>query len=159
MKEVNEPSRLKKLRWLLFLMGWFQIPMIGFVRPKLISIDDQKVQVRIRLRRGTRNHLKSMYFGALAVGADIAAGIHVFYFAQQTGLKVSFAFKAMNAEFLKRAESNVVFTCEEGVLIKEMLESSKQLGERLNQKVTVIAKDENNEVVATFEMTVSVKAT
>ena len=157
MSEQSDPRRLRKLQWLLLLMGWFKIPMIAYVRPKLMEINDESVHVRIRLRRATRNHLKSMYFGALAVGADVAAGIHVFYFAQESGLKVSFAFKGMKADFLKRAESDVTFVCDEGLVIKEMIESSKISGERMNQNVTVVAKDMNAVIVATFEMTVSVK--
>ena len=73
---------LGKMRWLLFLLGFVRIPMIAYVRPKLLSIDENSVRVRIRLRRKTKNHLNSMYFGALAVGADIAGGIQVFYFSK-----------------------------------------------------------------------------
>ena len=50
-----------------------------------------------------------MYFGALAVGADIAGGIQVFYFSKMIGKEISFAFKGMNAEFIKRAESDIIF--------------------------------------------------
>jgi hypothetical protein len=66
----------------MFLLGRVKIPLIGYTSPKLISIDSQSVQVKIKLRRRTKNHLSSMYFGALAVGADIAGGIQVFYFSK-----------------------------------------------------------------------------
>ena len=64
---------------------------------------------KIRLRRRTKNHLNSMYFGALAVGADVAGGVHAFYFSEKHNLKVSFAFKGMNAEFIMRAEADCIF--------------------------------------------------
>ena len=63
---------IKKMRWLLFLLGFVKIPMIRFTNPKLLAIDDNSVRVKIKLRRRTKNHLNSMYFGALSVGADIA---------------------------------------------------------------------------------------
>lgn len=148
---------LRRLQWMLLLMGWFKIPMIGYVKPKLVFIDDDTVKVKIRLRRRTKNHLNSMYFGALSVGADIAAGIYAFYFAEQMKTKVSFAFKSMKAEFLKRAESDVVFVCSEGKLIQAAMKQSHTSKERINQPVTVLAYDQQNEVVATFVMTVSVK--
>lgn len=153
----NSVISLRKMNWLLFLMGLVQIPLIGFVRPKLIAIDNQEVRVRIKLRRRTKNHLKSMYFGALAVGADIAAGIHVFYFSELKGVKTSFAFKGMKAEFLKRAESDVIFSCEEGQLIQSLLEQSIEKKERINHTVVVKALDKQNEVVANFEMIISLK--
>lgn len=145
------------MRWMLFLLGFFKIPIIGFVRPKLISIDDKRVHVRINLRRRTKNHLNSMYFGALAVGADVAGGIHAFYFAEKSGAKVSFAFKSMKADFIKRPESAVDFESVDGELVKAAMEKSKSSSERVNQIIQVRAKDSNNELVATFEMMVSVK--
>lgn len=148
---------IRTMRWKLFLMGFFKIPLIGYVKPKLLLIDDEKIQVQIKLRRRTKNHLNSMYFGALSVGADIAGGIHVFYFAEHTKHKVSFSFKSMKADFLKRAESHVIFQSMDGQLVKEAIEKSKISGERVNQAITVIAIDRNEEIVANFEMTVSVK--
>lgn len=145
------------MRWMLFLLGCFKIPLVGFVRPRLIKIDDDTVCVRIKLRRRTKNHLNSMYFGALAVGADIAGGIHAFYFAELANAKVSFAFKGMKADFIKRAESDITFESNDGQLVKKIIEESKASRERINQSIHVVAKDENNEVVATFEMIISVK--
>lgn len=131
--------------------------MIGYVAPRLLKLDDETVEVKIRLRRRTKNHLNSMYFGALAVGADIAAGIHAFYFAEKLGTKVSFAFKSMQADFLMRGESDILFVCKEGALIRKAVEESKQSGQRINQAVVVEAIDQSEEVVARFIMTISVK--
>jgi hypothetical protein len=148
---------LRKMRWMLFLLGMFKIPMVGFVRPKLLLVDDTRVKVRIKLRRKTRNHLQSMYFGALAVGADIAGGIHAFYFAEISGSKVSFAFKGMQAEFIQRAESHIIFESNEGKLVSDAILKSKLSGERVNESINVSAYNLKNELVAKFQMIVSVK--
>lgn len=145
------------MRWMLFLLGFFKIPLVGFIKPKLISIDENKVCVKIKLRRRTKNHLNSMYFGALAVGADIAGGIHVFYFAELSNLKVSFAFKGMKADFIKRAESDILFESNQGEIVRNAINLSAETGERVNETINVIALDQNQEIVATFEMIVSVK--
>ena len=142
---------------MLFLLGFFKIPLVGFIKPKLISIDENTVRVKINLRRRTKNHLNSMYFGALAVGADIAGGIHVFYFAELSNLKVSLAFKGMKADFIKRAESDVVFESNQGQLVQKAINLSEETSERVNETINVIARDKNQEIVATFEMIVSVK--
>ena len=81
-----------------------------------------------------------MYFGALAVGADIAGGIQVFYFSKVMDQKVSFAFKGMNAQFLKRAESDIVFESHEGQKIKAAMEQSLSEGSRINDSIMVEAK-------------------
>jgi acyl-coenzyme A thioesterase PaaI-like protein len=148
---------IKKMRWLLFLLGFMKIPMIRYTRPKLLAIDDTTVRVKIKLRRRTKNHLSSMYFGALSVGADIAGGIQVFYFSKKMDHKVSFAFKGMNAQFLKRAESDIVFESNEGQKILKAMEKSLKEGSRINDSIMVEAKNDSGEIVATFEMIVSVR--
>ncbi len=157
---MSKPSKeipLKKMKWMLFLLGFAKIPIIGFVKPRLIKLDDAEAAVKIRLRRRTKNHLRSMYFGALAVGADVAAGLHAFYFAEKMGKKVSFAFKGMNAEFLMRAESDIVFVSEDGAIVQDAMKRSLEQGERINEPINVLAKNAKNEIVATFEMIVSVR--
>jgi acyl-coenzyme A thioesterase PaaI-like protein len=149
-------NEFSKIKWMLRLLGWVKIPMIGYVRPSLISIDDEKVVVRVKLRRRTKNHLKSMYFGALAVGADVAGGIHAFYYAERMNKKVSFAFKGMNANFLKRAESDVTFESTDGKKVGLAIKKSIETKERVNEK-TLVKCFCKGELIAEFEMTVSVK--
>lgn len=153
----NKADQLSHWKWMVRLLGWFKIPMIAFVRPQIIKVDATTVQTKIKLKRRTKNHLNSMYFGALAVGADLTAGIHAFYFAEKEGEKISFAFKGMKAEFLKRAESDVLFITNDGSKIKEAVELSKSTGDRQNIPVYVECYNSSNEVVATFEMITSIK--
>lgn len=148
---------LSKMQRLLWLMGWLQIPLIGYVKPKLLQLDDTSVRVKIPLRRRSRNHLKSMYFGALAVGSDVAAGIHAFYFAKQSGVKVSFAFKAVKGEFLQRAMTDVIFVSEDGAIVHAAFQEAMTTGERVNKPVTVVAYNTLNEPVAEFELVISIK--
>ena len=142
---------------LLWLMGWVQIPLIGYVKPKLLQLDEETVRVQIPLRRRSRNHLKSMYFGALAVGADVAAGIHAFYFSEKSGVKVSFAFKAVKGEFLQRGMTDIVFESKDGARVKAAFDEALSTGERVNKPVRVIAYNTMNEPVADFELVISIK--
>lgn len=146
-----------KLRVKFWLLGNFQIPIIGFTRPKIISIDHNGVEIRIRLGHRTKNHLKSMYFGAMAVGADAAAGLLVYYFTEKEEAKFSFSFKRAEMEFLKRAETDVIFICTEGHKIKALVHKAIVTKQRINEPVVVNAFDKNRELVATFQMTLSLK--
>lgn len=150
-------SDLKKMQRKLCLLGLVKIPMIFYVRPKLISINEQQTKVKIKLRRRTKNHLGSMYFGALSVGADVAGGIMAFYFAEKRGLKISFAFKAVSGSFLQRAMSDVTFVCEAGNQIEAMVNKAKEIGDRVNEEVPVLAYDTEENLVAEFQMTLSIK--
>lgn len=153
----QKKTSLTKMRRMLWLMGIVKIPLIAYTKPRLIQLDDEQSLVRIKLRRRTKNHLKSMYFGALAVGADVAAGLHAYYFANQAGEKVSFAFKSVKGEFLMRATTDVLFISKDGDLVKHAFEKAKATGERVNQVVRVEGRNTHDEIVATFDMEVSVK--
>lgn len=156
MLPVKEISK-RKMQRLLWMLGFFKIPMLAFCRPKIISLSEKEVTIGIQLRRKTRNHLGSMYFGALSVGADVSGGIFAFYFAERYGLKISFAFKSFEAEFLKRAESDIYFSCGEGDLIKKTLIKAAIKEERQNQKVVILARDKSGTNVARFILELSIK--
>jgi acyl-coenzyme A thioesterase PaaI-like protein len=154
---MDKKAILKKMKWQVFLLGRFKIPMLGYTGLKLDDIDDEKAIVKIKLKRRTKNHLNSMYFGALAVGADVAGGIHAFYFAQKHNKKVSFAFKGMSCEFIKRAESDCTFISKDGKKVENAILKSIATGDRINDTTHVDVFDAEKELVATFEMIVSVK--
>ena len=148
---------LKKMKWNLFLLGKLKIPMLSYTGVKLIELNDNEAKVSIKLKRRTKNHLNSMYFGALAVGADVAGGIHAFYYAEKMNKKISFAFKGMNAQFLKRAETDCMFVSNDGKKVEEVVLLSIKTQERVNETTKVIAYNLNDEVVTEFEMIVSIK--
>lgn len=154
---MDRVKLLRKIKWKLFLLGCFKIPMLGYTGLKLIEINDTTAKTKIRLKRRTKNHLNSMYFGALAVGADVAAGLHAFYFASLQNTKVSFAFKGMSCEFIKRVESDCIFVSEDGKKVEDAILKSIATGDRVNTSTKVVAYNAENELVANFEMIVSVK--
>lgn len=153
---MNE-ELLKTMKRKLWLMGWVKIPLIAYTQPRLVSINDTEAIVSLKLRRRTRNHLKSMYFGAMAIAADVCGGIHAFYYAEKNKCQVSFAFKSMHAEFIQRAESDCLFSCKDGLKVQNAIEKSLSSGERINQNVEVIVTNSTQEKVAVFEMEISVK--
>ncbi|MEY4603798.1 MAG: hypothetical protein RIT43_1090 [Bacteroidota bacterium] len=155
-RPVKEVS-LRRMRWLLFLLSYFKIPLIGFVRPKLKVLNEEECSIMIPLRRRSKNHLNSMYFGALAIGADLSGGLHAFYFSECRNLKIALAFKDVNATFLKRAESDILFKSVDGALIKSALDESMNSGKRINQPISIKAMNTTDELVAEFVLTVSIK--
>ena len=101
-----------------------------------------------------------MYFGALAVGADVAGGLHGFYHAKNANVTVSLAFKSFQAQFLRRSESDVYFICKMGNEIKAMVTESQQTGARINKFIHVDAYvnyPQQPENVAKFILELSLK--
>lgn len=142
------------------LFVWRYIPLIGFCAPIIESLSPQALAVRIPLGWRTRNHLGSMYFGALATGADLAGGLLVMEKGRARRRKVHFAFKSVTGEFLRRPQADVRFYCDQGEVIDEMIETSLATGQRINRPIQVTATcpaQDGDEPVARFELELSVK--
>ena len=128
-------SQKLKANFFIKMLSITKIPLMYFCRPKIIEINDQKVVVRIALKRKTRNHVKSMYFGALAVGADLSGAYLAFHHIAKTKNKINLIFKDFHADFLKRAEGDVYFVCNDGDKIKDLVEEVIQTKKRCIRKV------------------------
>ena len=98
-----------------------------------------------------------MYFGALAVGADLAAGFLCYVLGKEIKQEIKLVFKSSSAQFLKRAETDVIFKCEEGSAIQALVEKCKQTGERQQYTATVNCYNTDNDEVAIFKMELSIK--
>src|SRR5512143_287412 len=103
------------------LFGLARIPLLFYVGVSVAELSPERMVVRIPLRRRTRNHLGSMYFGALCIGADIAPGTLAMYLIRRQPAHISMVFKDFQAEFLKRAEGDVDFICDQGKEIAELV--------------------------------------
>ena len=132
-------NKITKLTWMIRLFGFTKVAMIAYCRPRVIFIDDSKLEIKIPLNRRTKNHINSMYFGALAVGADITGGFLALPSIQKSKRKIVLVFKDFNAQFLKRAESDVHFICNDGLAVDQLVSTAIETQERLNYTLKIIA--------------------
>ncbi len=101
-----------------------------------------------------------MYFGALAIGSELCIAMLAVKKIQESGVKIDFLFKDYKAEFLKRAEGDVHFICEEAQVVVDQINEAKYSTERINRTMTayaIVPSKSLTEKVATFELTLSVK--
>ena len=152
-------SSLTKYNLYLKFFGLTKIPLLWFCRPKIIHLDEKSVEIKIPLKRRTKNHLGSMYFGALSVGADITGGFLAMICIQNSKRKVALIFKDFKADFLKRAEGDVHFRCNQGSDIIRLVEKTIDSGQRENMIVNIDAyvPSISDDIVANFELTLSLK--
>ena len=151
---------LIRFKFFMWTFGRFKVPLIGYLKPHLITLTDNEIVIKLKLNRRSKNHLQSMYFGALAVGADLAGGLHAFYHADLAKVKLSLAFKSFQAQFLKRPESDVYFVCSMGERVKDMIAESQKTGQRINKPLEVTAYTnypQQPEEVARFVLELSLK--
>jgi hypothetical protein len=135
--------------------------LLWLIRPKILELTDDRCIVRVPLNWITRRRdIHAMYLGTLCMGADVAAGLISFKIVNERKERVVFIFKDLKAEFLKRAEGDVVFTNNDGHVVQDLLRRALETGERQEATVHVTATVPSklgDEPVATFELTLSVK--
>ena len=95
LEELLKKNIPKKYQDTMFvrLFGFMKVPMIYWVSPSIVLMDDEQCIVKIPLNRRTKNHLNSMYFGVLCTGADIAGGYVAMNEITNSKKKVALSFK------------------------------------------------------------------
>lgn len=142
------------------VLGLTQIPLILYCTPRVESYDANGCEIRIPLSWRTKNHWGSMYFGALAVGADLSGGFMAFRLIREEFPKVNLLFKDFKANFLKRADGDVHFRCTQGQEIRRAVEEADRSGERVHLPLKIIAtvpSKHGDEPVCEFELGLSLK--
>jgi acyl-coenzyme A thioesterase PaaI-like protein len=155
-------TRQEALRPTRELRRWARrhIRLLAYIEPSVVEDSLERCVIRIPLSPRTRNHLGSMYFAALCAGADAAAAWIALNATRADADRFSILFKDVKAEFVKRAEADVHFTCSQGAEIRALLDKARASGERENLAVVVIATVpalSGSEPVARFEMTLSAR--
>lgn len=145
--------------WYLRYYGFTKIPLLFYARPSVIEMSDERVVIKIPLSRKTKNHQGSMYFAALAIGADCCVGFLAVAKINKRPEKFSFIFKDFHANFYRRANADVYFSCNQGHEIAGLVDAAATTDERVELPLQAIATvpSESNQPAARFRLTLSLK--
>ena len=157
---MNSWKERFKYTALLRFYTFLKIPLLWWSQPSVIEVSDLKTIIKIPLTRRTKNHLGTMYFGALSMGGEAAVAAKAIQVIQQSNRKVDFLFKDFNAQFLKRAEGDVHFICEEGPAVQALTTKAIATGERETQtfqSYAIVPSKDAHQKVAEFKVTLSLK--
>lgn len=144
----------------IWAFGLAKIPLVWWLKPRVMELDNSRCVLMMPLRRRTKNHVGSMYFGAICVGAELAPGVLTIHLFKQQKTKYTFLFKAFHAEFLQRCESDVYFTFTQGDLIEKAIKQAEATKERQNVSLSITATcpaTSGDKPVALFAITISLK--
>lgn len=155
----SEAISPRKLTWMIYALTFFKIPIIAFVGPKVLELSDRRSVVQLKLSRRNKNHLGAMYFGALTVGAELTCALKAVELVFIKKKPVNFLFKDFKANFLKRAEGDVHFICEQTKDVENLIAKAIESGEREEQLIKGQAFEASNlnDPIMTFELTLSLK--
>ncbi len=153
---------LEPLKNTVFMRAWafFKVPLINIMGPRVQVLDDDRCAVLVPLGYWTKNHFNSLYISCQVTGADLAAGLLAVHHIRKKGDKLSMIFKDLRADFKKRPDADTLFTCSDGREVKALVAQALLSGQREHKTVRIVAtcpKKYGNEVIAEFELTLSLK--
>lgn len=142
------------------LFAFWKIPLLWWVQPTVIEMSENRTELKIPLTRRTKNHLNSMYFGALGIGAEVAIAAIAVKTIADSKKPVDFLFKDFSGKFLKRGDGDVHFICDQGQAVKALIHKAIASGEREEgtfQSYAIVPKTDPTAHIGEFTLTMSCK--
>ncbi|MEK7358204.1 MAG: DUF4442 domain-containing protein [Bdellovibrionota bacterium] len=140
-------------------MSLAKLPLLAFISPRVIKCTGAQSIVQVGLGFRTRNHLGVMYFGALAMGAELSIALKAVQEIQRAGQRIDFLFKNFKCEFHKRADGDVQFICDEADKVTALILASAGSPERMEGtfKGRAIVPSKSQDSIMDYELTLTVK--
>ena len=138
---------------------WFamlvKLPSAIFWRLKIKTLTTEKCEVTIPFFWRSQNPFKSIYFAALAGAAELSTGA-LCQFALAGKGQFSMLVVDFRAEYSKKANSKITFSCNQGEELFELIDQMK-VGEATQLIMISTGKNTADETVAKFYVTWSFK--
>jgi hypothetical protein len=140
-------------------LSLLKIPLLAFTSPRIIEINEHTAVVGMRLDWRTRNHVGVMYFGALAMGAELSIAAKALQEISRSGQKIDFIFKDFKCEFLRMTDDHVHFICNEAADVAALVHKSAETSDRVTQtfKGFAVVPTKSDQPVMTYELTLSMR--
>jgi hypothetical protein len=144
------------LKFRMFLFS--KLPSAYFAGVRVKGIDENRCQVTVPFKWFSQNPFRSTYFACLSMAAEMSTGALAMGHLYKRKPAVSMLVIKTDGEYFKKAADETTFTCEDGALIKQMIEESVATGEPRTVIAKSTGRNKAGEVVAEFFITWSFKA-
>jgi hypothetical protein len=146
---LNSPWRLW---WYLLL----KLPGAWFMGVRLRACDGQKAEVRLPYRWRSQNPFRSTYFAAQCAAGEFSTGVLCLY-ALAGEAPVSMLVTQVRAEFYKKADQTLLFTCTMGPEIQAAVRQTLATGEPVSIEALSVGTLPNGVEAARVWITWSLK--
>jgi hypothetical protein len=135
-----------------------KLPAAYFSGLRLKEVNEEECAVSVPYKWFTRNPFRSTYFACLSMAAEMSTGILAMAHVYRREPKVSMLVIGIEGKFYKKATGPVVFTCTEGSLVRNAIQSAIDLNTSQTIRVLSSGHNKNGELVSEFWITWSFKA-
>lgn len=136
---------------------WFKIPIAKIAGLKLHYFDGKKSQVSVKYGWLNQNPFKSMFWAVQGMAAELSTGILCIDKIQKSNQKISMLVVGLKANFTKKAIGKIIFTCDQGAELNEVLQKAIETKEGQTLQMRSLGVDEKGDQVSEFFFTWSFK--
>jgi len=135
----------------------FKIPIAKIAGLKLHSFDQEKAQILVKYGWLNQNPFKSMFWAVQGMAAEFSTGFLCIDKIQKSNQKISMLVVGLEANFTKKAVGKIIFTCDQGAQLDEVLQKAIETKEGQILKMRSVGIDEQGDQVSEFFFTWSFK--
>ena len=150
LRTIKHPVKFR-----MFLLS--KLPAAFFSGVRVVDADEKKCLVKIPYKWFSTNPFKSTYFACLSMAAEMSTGVLALAHIYKRQPAVSMLVSKVEGNFLKKATGITIFTCEDGLVIKQTIEDAILSGEGRIVTAKSYGRNNANEIVAEFAITWSFK--
>ena len=140
----------------LFLI--LKLPLAFLAGVKLKTLNNTHSTVQLKYNYLNKNPFKSIYFAALSMAGELASGILAASFIYKNRPAISMLVVGVNIDFSKKAVGLIDFNCKQGKEIEDCINNSIITKEGQVIDVITTATDEEDDIVAIFNIRWSFKS-
>lgn len=137
---------------------FFKLPSAFWSGVRVKSISAEICQVTVKYGWFNQNPFQSMYFAVQAMAAEFTTGALVMYQIKESGKNISMLVAQNKAIFTKKATGKITFTCNQGLLLAEVIKKAIDTKEGQTIWLTSIGINENGEQVSEMQFEWTIKA-
>ena len=147
---INNP-----LKFRLFLLK--NLPSAYFSGVRVQQVNEDACSVSVPYKWFSTNPFRSTYFACLSMAAEMSTGVLAIAHIHGLTPKVSLLVVKIEGRFFKKATGITLFTCNEGLKIRDAVQAAYLSGEPQQISVETSGKNSDGEIVADFTITWSFK--
>ena len=110
------------VKFRIFLLS--KLPSAFFSGVRVLQADEKKCSVKVPYKWFSQNPFKSTYFACLAMAAEMSTGVLALAYIYKREPSVSMLVLKVDGNFIKKATGITIFTCEDGLVIKQTIDDA-----------------------------------
>ena len=143
------------VKFRLFLLS--KLPSAFFCGVRVRFADEKKCVTSVPFKWLSQNPFRSTYFACLSMAAEMSTGVLALAHIYKRQPQVSMLVSKVEGTFFKKAVGRTLFTCEDGLIIKQTIEDAIISTEGKIVTARSYGRNKDGEVVAEFAITWSFK--